>query len=97
MEIYNSMIHGAQGVNGPHRNTFSQPASTAVESTPIRDEVSFSETSRQASGADRSESSSPIRFELVNRIKSDIAAGPYDTADKMDIAMDRLLSRLNPR
>ena len=36
----------------------------------------------------------PIRTELVERIRREIAAGTYDTPEKWEIACDRLLNRL---
>lgn len=36
----------------------------------------------------------PIRRELIERIRGEIAAGTYDTAEKWDAALDRLLDRL---
>ena len=37
---------------------------------------------------------SPIRWELVNRVRLEIEAGTYDTPEKMEIALDRLLEQL---
>jgi hypothetical protein len=36
----------------------------------------------------------PIRTELVERIRREIAEGTYDTPDKWEIALDRLFHRL---
>jgi hypothetical protein len=36
----------------------------------------------------------PIRWELVERVRREIAAGSYDTPEKMEIALDRLLEQL---
>jgi hypothetical protein len=36
----------------------------------------------------------PIRSELVQRIRKEIADGTYDTPEKWDAALDRLLDRL---
>jgi hypothetical protein len=36
----------------------------------------------------------PIRAELVERVRREIAAGTYDTPRKMEIALARLLERL---
>ncbi len=36
----------------------------------------------------------PIRRELVDRIRKEIAAGTYDTEEKWDAALDRMLDRL---
>lgn len=40
------------------------------------------------------DSTADIRFDRVNAIKAAIADGSYDTADKLDIALDRLLDRV---
>lgn len=37
----------------------------------------------------------PIRTELVERIKKEIAAGTYDTPEKWEAALDCLLDRLD--
>lgn len=36
-----------------------------------------------------------IRYDLVNRIRAEIAAGTYDTEEKMNIALERMLDSLN--
>ena len=36
-----------------------------------------------------------IRRELVQRIRKEIAAGTYDTPEKWEIALDRLIERLD--
>ncbi len=47
------------------------------------------------SGGETSVASEPtIRHELVARVRREIAAGTYDTPEKFDIAMERLLARL---
>ena len=35
-----------------------------------------------------------IRMELVQRVRREIAEGTYDTPEKMQVALDRLLDRL---
>lgn len=35
-----------------------------------------------------------IRIDLVNRIRSEIAAGTYETEAKLDIALNRMLSEI---
>jgi hypothetical protein len=37
----------------------------------------------------------PIRAELVERVRREIAAGLYDTPEKWAIALERLLQRLD--
>jgi hypothetical protein len=36
----------------------------------------------------------PIRTELVERVRREIAAGTYDTPEKWELALDRLLDHL---
>lgn len=36
----------------------------------------------------------PIRTDLVERVRREIAAGTYDTPEKWALALDRLLDRL---
>ena len=92
-------IHGVQGLQGPHRSAAANAATSATtQRGSIQDETSFSEEALRLSDVRGSESSSSgVRFELVNRIKAEIVAGTYDTADKMDIALERLIGRMNPR
>ena len=42
----------------------------------------------------RSGDDPPIRKELVERVRREIAAGTYDTEEKWEAALDRLLDRL---
>jgi hypothetical protein len=37
---------------------------------------------------------SGIREELVSRVRAEILAGTYDTPEKMDLALERMFSRL---
>ena len=39
-------------------------------------------------------SETPIRTELVERVRGEIAAGTYDTPEKLEIALDRLMRTL---
>jgi anti-sigma28 factor (negative regulator of flagellin synthesis) len=60
-----------------------------------KDTVAFSaEGFRMSTAARANAESSKIRYDLVNRIKAEIAAGTYDTPDKMDIAIDRMANRI---
>ena len=37
----------------------------------------------------------PIRWDLVHRVRREIADGIYETPEKWDVALDRLMDRLN--
>ena len=95
MEITNlSHIQSTQNVQKTQRVPADQ--NNAVGSAAARkDSVSFSEESLRMSDLAKTNTESPrIRFDLVNRIKSEIAAGTYDTPEKMDIALERMASRI---
>jgi len=97
MNITNSPhIQSAQNIPGLQRTSAGQGGVESIRSTTaIRDSVSFSEEGlRLSDAATTSDSSSKVRFELVNRIKAEINAGTYDTPEKMDIAFERMLSRI---
>lgn len=95
MDITNfSPIPSSQNIQGLHRASSRQSAES-VRQTPLRDTVSFSEEALRLSDvAQTNAGSTKIRFDLVNRIKSEIAAGTYDTPDKMDIAIERMANRI---
>jgi negative regulator of flagellin synthesis FlgM len=55
----------------------------------VHDAVTLSVDAVKAAGA-----TSDIRFDRVAAIKAAIADGSYETPDKLDAALDRLLDRL---
>jgi negative regulator of flagellin synthesis FlgM len=57
--------------------------------TEVRDSVTLSVDAVRAADA-----TGDIRFDRVNAIRAAIADGTYETPDKLDIALDRLLDRL---
>ncbi len=75
-------------------DTAAENSSATMQTRRIQDDIRFSEESLTLSPLDQgSPSSAGVRFELVNRIKAEIAAGTYETPDKMDIALSRMLAR----
>jgi negative regulator of flagellin synthesis FlgM len=52
------------------------------------------EISQAAEAAVKASETGGVRQELVNNIRSQIAAGTYDTPDKMNAAMERLLDQM---
>ena len=85
--------HGPDELPGPVRGTaawwrgMSAPTESAAEGPPMTDEP---KKKRKASPKEKS----PIRTDLVNRVRKEIADGTYDTDAKWDAALDRLLDRL---
>lgn len=83
--------HGPDPLAGPLRGTSAwwhgrapddAPAETPNPEPPV-------ETRRTRKRAPRK-----IRVDLVNRVRAEIAAGTYDTADKFHAALERLLERM---
>ena len=83
-------IHGTQALNGPHFNQRPQQASGAQSSQPV-DQLDISPAAQAAS---ESGSSDGVRTDLVAKLRAEIQAGTYETADKLDTAVDRLLDSI---
>ena len=94
MNIYSTQFaHGTHTLSGPH-STKSQQAATSQQTVPAqaKDEVTLSSAAQQASKiSENAASSGEIRFDLVNRIRSEIAAGTYETPEKLDTALEKML------
>ncbi len=91
MQIYGpSQLHGAQSLSGPH--TKSAPQKTASPQ-PISsgDQLDISEAGQAAA---KMSEVPDIRSDLVARVRSEIANGTYDTAEKFDVAIDRMLDEI---
>ena len=84
-------VHGAQPVNPPHRIASSRPATSAGHLTGA-DQLDIS---REAELASRVRELPAVRAERVAEIRAAIQAGVYETQDKLDIAVGRLLDELS--
>jgi anti-sigma28 factor (negative regulator of flagellin synthesis) len=89
-------IQSTQSIQQPTRSPAGKNNVEHYRQTALpRDTVAFSEEGLRMSNVAKTDTESQkIRFELVNRIKAEIAAGTYDTPDKMDIAIDRMANRV---
>jgi anti-sigma28 factor (negative regulator of flagellin synthesis) len=97
MDITNlSHIQLSQNMQGLHRASAGQSNVEPIHSTEsLKDSVSFSEEALRLSEVTTTNTdTTKIRFDLVNRIKAEIAAGTYDTPEKMDIAIERMANRI---
>jgi negative regulator of flagellin synthesis FlgM len=91
MQIHGpSQVHGPHSVEAPH---FTQrtPASQATSAGSAVDRVDISPA---ADAASRATETGGVRQDLINLIRNQIASGTYDTPEKMDIAMERLLDQM---
>jgi hypothetical protein len=83
-------LHGAQPVGGPHAQ---RPAAAPPRAEPLdqRDELQIStEGNFVAQARDLPE----VRLERVQSLRAEIASGKYETAEKLDAALDRLLDEI---
>ena len=70
-------------------------ADAAGSSAALQDSVSFSDEALRLGGMTPANTESArIRFDLVNRVRAEIAAGTYDTPERMDIALERMANRV---
>ena len=91
MQIQGSAyVHGPQALNSLHRTQSSQPAAPNSSSTGV-DQVDIS---HEADLASRVRDLPEIRTERVAEIRAAIESGEYETDEKIDIALDRLLDEI---
>lgn len=96
-----NQVHGAQGLSGPHfrrpaapaESTSSQPADRIEISAEAAEAARVAELA-DARAAEHVKDADGVRTGLVARLKSEIAAGKYESADKIDAALDRLLDEI---
>lgn len=84
-------VHGAQPINAPHRVQARQAASQTGQVTGT-DQLDIS---READIVSRARELPEIRAERVAEIRTAIEAGTYETAEKLDIAVGRLLDEIS--
>jgi negative regulator of flagellin synthesis FlgM len=84
-------IHGPHGINAPHAPFKNQPTKEPSATPTTGDRL---EISSAAEAAVKATETGGIRQDLVNRIRSEIAAGTYETPDKLDGALNRLLDEV---
>jgi len=91
MQIYGpSQIHGAQPLNGPHAARGAQPAAPASSSA-TNDSLDISPAGEIAG---RLAEVPDIRADRVNELRTAILNGSYETPDKLDTALSRLLDEI---
>jgi negative regulator of flagellin synthesis FlgM len=91
MQIYGpTHLHGPQSIGAPHSSRISPPA-TRSDSAPIRDELQISDAARLV---EQAQQAPDIRQDRVSAIRAQIANGSYETPDKLDMAVSRLLDEI---
>ncbi len=84
-----NFVHAPQSISGPHR--VAAPAAPATSSLAQVDQLDISPTADLAS---RALDAPAIRADRVAQIRSEIESGNYDSADKLNLALDRLLDEI---
>jgi negative regulator of flagellin synthesis FlgM len=91
MHIYGpSQLHGAQSIGAPHAARVAQPTARP-EATQIADEVDISDAARLV---EQAQQLPDIREDRVEAVRQQIAAGTYETSDKLNAAVERLLDEI---
>jgi negative regulator of flagellin synthesis FlgM len=91
MQIHGTThIHGPHGINPPHAPFRAPGAHEATGASPA-DRVDISAAAEEAI---RASENGDIRQTLVNEIRTQIAAGTYETPAKLDAAVERLLDKI---
>ena len=83
-------LHGPQPIGPPHSSRVSQPHSRP-DSTPISDEVEISEAARLV---DQARQVPEVRQDRIDAIRTQLAQGTYETQEKLEIAVERLLDEI---
>jgi len=83
-------VHGPHGLQGPHHLRPTAPSSPA-QGARGADQVDISAAAEAAAVASEM---SDFRADLVARIRGEIEAGTYETAAKLDAAVDNLLDEM---
>ena len=90
MHVYgSSQVHGPHNVKGP-QNARSPAPQSSDRPAPPADQLDISPAAAAAAEVADGE----IRTDLVARVRGEISAGSYETADKLDGALDRLLDEI---
>jgi len=84
-------VHGPHGINAPHAPFRGQAADGAAKTQAAGDRVTISSAAEAALSATET---TGIRQDVVNRIRSEIAAGTYETPAKLDAALSNLLDEI---
>lgn len=91
MQIYGpAQLHGPQAISSPHLR--SQGATGPAGPAPSgQDELQISDAGRLVALANQVPD---VRQDRVNAIRAQLAAGTYETPDKLDVAVNRFLDEV---
>ncbi len=84
-------LHGAQPVNGPQK-LHGPAASQATDSLHQSDQVDISP---EADLVSQVAETADVRTDRIAEIRQQIAAGTYETPEKLEVALGRLMDNLS--
>ncbi|MHB1036729.1 MAG: flagellar biosynthesis anti-sigma factor FlgM [Pirellulales bacterium] len=91
MQVYGpTQLHGAQPISAPHAARLARPAA-APNPVAGGDELQISS---QGQLIERIHDLPDIRQDRVQQIRAEIAQGKYETEEKLNLAMERLLDEI---
>lgn len=91
MHIYGpAHLHGPQSVGAPHASRPAKPTQP-VQPGPIQDELEISDAARLVGQVHELPE---VRQGRIDQIRAQIAEGTYETDEKLDIAVGRLLDEI---
>lgn len=91
MHIYGpSQLHGSQAIGAPHSARAAQPMSRP-EAMQIADEVDISQAAQLV---EQTHQLPDIREDRVEAVRQQIAAGTYETSERLNGAIERLLDEI---
>ncbi len=92
MQIHGSShVHGAQKISAPHYQQQAGPPTRPTGTSPGGDKLDISPVAQIA--ADQVETGG-VRADRIAQIRREIAQGSYETPEKLDAALERLLDEL---
>ena len=94
MNIYSTQfVHGSHAISGPHTPKPQQASALQQVASPqAKDKITLSSAAQQANHTtENAASNGETRFDLVNRLRLEIAAGTYETPEKLDAALEKML------
>lgn len=92
MQVFGpTQVHGPQSIQAPHSLRQTSAPQQAPASASISDELQLSDTAQIAS---QMNDIPAIRQDRVDSIRAQIAQGTYETPDKLDAALSKLLDEI---
>lgn len=91
MQIYGpAAVHGAQGISAPHvhRTSATSPSGGGSQ---VSDQLDLSPS---ATFVDQARNLPDVRLDRVQQLRAAIAEGSYETDQKLNAALDRLLDEI---